>query len=111
MKVLLVTSRYPWPPRRGDQVRAVQFSEFLGPEHEVTLLAPEPGSGLPPPPSELRVETYRRSRIPRSSALLGVLDGSLPLQSLLFSQSDLGRKLRELAPRMDLVILQLVRLA
>jgi glycosyltransferase involved in cell wall biosynthesis len=36
---------------------------------------------------------------------------NLPLQSGLFYQPDLGRKLRELAPRHDLGILQLVRLA
>ena len=34
-----------------------------------------------------------------------------PLQSILFYQPDLGRRLRELAPRADLGILQLVRLA
>lgn len=43
MKILLVTSRYPWPPRRGDQMRAVQVLDFLADEHEVTLLAPAPG--------------------------------------------------------------------
>ena len=114
MRILLVTSRYPWPPRRGDQIRAVQMLEFLATEHEVTLLAPVPGRDQPPPPDRApyRVEHYRPSR---GAALLPgmvrVLTRRLPLQSGLFYQPDLKRRLRELAPRTDLGILQLVRLA
>jgi hypothetical protein len=33
LKILLVTSRYPWPPRRGDQIRAVQALDFLAGGH------------------------------------------------------------------------------
>ena len=114
MKILLATSRYPWPPRRGDQIRAVQALDFLAGEHEVTLLTPEPGKGQPPPPADApyRVELYKPSR---TAALLPgmarVLLRKHPLQSLLFYQPDLGRRLRELAPQADLGILQLVRLA
>ena len=114
MKILLVTSRYPWPPRRGDQIRAVQALDFLAGEHEVTLLTPEPGKGQPPPPADApyRVELYRPSR---TAALLPgmarVLLRNHPLQSVLFYQPDLGRRLRELAPQAELGILQLVRLA
>jgi polysaccharide biosynthesis protein PslH len=114
LKILLVTSRYPWPPRRGDQMRAVQMLDFLASEHEVTLLTPEPGPGQPAPPSEARyrVELYRPTRGATSLFGMGrVLAKNLPLQSGLFYQPDLGRKLRELAPKMDLGILQLVRLA
>jgi glycosyltransferase involved in cell wall biosynthesis len=114
LKILLVTSRYPWPPRRGDQMRAVQMLDFLASEHEVTLLTPEPGPGQPPPPAEkhYKVELYRPTRGATSLFGMGrVLAKNLPLQSGLFYQPDLGRKLRELAPKMDLGILQLVRLA
>lgn len=117
MKILLATSRYPWPPRRGDQIRAVQTLDFLASGgHEVTLLAPEPGPGQPPPPpadtAPYKVELYRPTRGASSVYGMGrVLAKNLPLQSGLFYQPDLGRKLRELAPRMDLGILQLVRLA
>jgi polysaccharide biosynthesis protein PslH len=114
LKILLATSRYPWPPRRGDQIRAVQALDFLAGEHEVTLLTPEPGKGQEPPPAgaPYRVELYRPSR---TAALLPgmarVLLRNHPLQSGLFYQPDLSRRLRELAPRADLGILQLVRLA
>lgn len=113
MKILLATSRYPWPPRRGDQIRAVQALDFLSDEHEVTLLTPAPGRDLPPPPqgAPYRIELYEPSR---TTALLPgmarVLIRNHPLQSGLFYQPDLGRRLRELAPRADLAILQLVRL-
>lgn len=114
LKILLATSRYPWPPRRGDQIRAVQALDFLAGEHEVTLLTPEPGRDQTAPPADVpyRIELYRPSR---TAALLPgmarVLLRNHPLQSVLFYQPDLGRRLRELAPRADLGILQLVRLA
>ena len=113
MKILLVTSRYPWPPRRGDQMRAVQVLDFLADEHEVTLLAPAPGKDQPPPPANARyrVELYRPGGLSIFSGLARAVVKQLPLQTGLFYQPDLGRKLRELAPRHDLGILQLVRLA
>jgi len=115
VKILLVTSRYPWPPRRGDQIRAVQALDILAAKHEVTLLTPEthPSDTAPPPPSDApyRVELYRLVRTALTSGLARVLARGLPLQSALFYQPDLGRRLRELAPQADLGILQLVRLA
>jgi len=114
LKILLVTSRYPWPPRRGDQIRAVQALDILSAAHEVTLLTPVPGRDQPGPPDDrrYRVEHYRPAR--GTSLLRGmarVLMRRLPLQSGLFYQPHLGRRLRELAPRADVGILQLVRLA
>lgn len=114
MRILLVTSRYPWPPRRGDQIRAVQMLDFLAGEHEVTLLTPAPGKGQAPPPENLpyRIELYRPGgRATLFSGMARSVVKNQPLQSGLFYQADLGRKIRELAPRHDLGILQLVRLA
>jgi glycosyltransferase involved in cell wall biosynthesis len=114
LKILLATSRYPWPPRRGDQMRAVQMLDYLSAGNEVTLLTPEPAPSLPPPPadSRFRVATYRLHRGPSFLSGFGrALYKNLPLQSGLFYQPDLGRRLRQLAPEADLGILQLVRLA
>ncbi|HSS50876.1 MAG TPA: glycosyltransferase family 4 protein [Thermoanaerobaculia bacterium] len=114
MKILYVTSRYPWPPRRGDQMRALQVLDFLAAEHEVTLLTPAADSGQPPPPAGVpyRVETYQpEGGLVFLSGLARALLRGLPLQTGLFYQPELGRRLRELKPRHDLAILQLVRLA
>jgi len=114
MKILLATSRYPWPPRRGDQMRAVQMLDFLSSEHEVTLLAPAPGKGQPPPPAgtPYRIELYKAGGGPAFlKGMARAMVKLLPLQTGPFFQPDLGRRLRELAPQHDLGILQLVRLA
>ena len=114
MKILLVTSRYPWPPRRGDQMRALQMLDFLSAEHELTLLTPAPGKDQPPAPEGLpyRVELYQPGGgLAFLSGMARALLKRLPLQTGLFYQPDLGRRLRELSPRHDLGILQLVRLA
>jgi hypothetical protein len=94
MKILLVTSRYPWPPRRGDQMRAVQMLDFLADEHEVTLLAPAPGSDQPAPAegAPYQVELYRPGG--GAAFLAGMARAvakRLPLQTGLFHQpSDAG---------------------
>lgn len=113
MKILLTVSRWPWPPRRGDQLRTVQMLELLGAEHRVTLLAPVPPADAAPPPEELEspVVTYRARRRHAVAGALAALRRGLPLQSSLFYQPDLGRRLRDMAPRYDLTVLQLVRLA
>ena len=112
MKLLLVTGRSPWPPRRGDQLRALQMLDFLGAEHQVTLLAPATGrSSAPPEPPPFRFETYRAGPAGPALGLGRSLVSGAPLQSGLFYQPDLARRLRALAPDHDAVILQLARLA
>jgi len=94
-------------------MRAVQMLDFLADEHEVTLLAPAPGKVQPAPPAEAlyRVELYQAGRFAFLSGLARALLERLPLQNGLFHQPHLKRRLRELAPRHDLGVLQLVRLA
>jgi glycosyltransferase involved in cell wall biosynthesis len=111
VKVLFVTPRYPWPPRRGDQLRTVQWLALLAPRHELTLLCPRPARSqevVPPPPC--RVAFCDRTPGAAAWGLALALARGLPLQSGLFFQPDLGRKLRRLAPEHDVVVLQLARL-
>lgn len=114
-RILIAVSRHPWPPRRGDQARALQVAELLAADHEVTLVVPEPrdpDTGAVPAGLPFRIETYpRRPRLGAGAGLARALRGRLPLQSGLFWNPALGRLLRRLAPASDLAILQLVRLA
>jgi len=95
-------------------MRAMQMLDFLSSEHEVTLLTPAGRSGYPPPPDRppYRIELYQPGGgLAFLSGMARAVVKHLPLQTGLFYQPDLGRKLRELAPQHDLGILQLVRLA
>jgi glycosyltransferase involved in cell wall biosynthesis len=100
--------------------------ELLSPEHRVTLLTPRPAAGTPPAaalpalPEGAALVTYRGACEPGAGAsgvlgaagrLLGAAARGLPLQSGWFFSADLRRQLVRLAPRADLVVLQLVRLA
>lgn len=122
MRILLVVSRAPWPPRRGDQLRTLQTLESLAADHRVTLLAPEPApvqagqaTGAPrapelPPGCEL--VTYRPPGLVRRG--LGIARAAwsgLPFQSGWYDSRDLRRRVRGLLGGVDLVIVQLARLA
>ncbi len=111
VRILLVVSRPPFPPRRGDQMRTIQTLEFLRAAHEVTLLAPRGGGAAPSLGPNIRIETYEPpGRLAQAIGVLGALFSGRPLQSGLFRSGDLARKLRTFAPRHDLAVLQLERL-
>ena len=51
MRILFVTARPPWPPRRGDQARTAGFIAALAPRHEIRVAALVPAgfaAGAPP---------------------------------------------------------------
>ena len=119
MKILLAVGRDPWPPRRGDQLRANQLLEALGEAHEVTVLAPFQQSpagtaggnaGGEQAPVSVRVERYRRTLAERGVGLLGAVLGGRPVQSGLYVARELDRRLGSLAREADLVVVQLARL-
>lgn len=112
-RLLVATPRWPWPPRQGDRLRTVQMLELLAGDYEITLLAPEPGaaeSPAPELPDAVQIVPWNRRPVPSPASLCAILTGE-PLQSAFYARETLGRKIRELAPRADLGVLQLVRLA
>jgi glycosyltransferase involved in cell wall biosynthesis len=112
MRILLVTTRYPWPPRRGLELRAVQFAQWLGRAHDVTLLAPRPAPGTEPVAAEgFRLELYRPSRAAAVLGLARAIPEGWPLQAGLYAQPELAAAIRRLLPAADVGIAQLVRLA
>jgi glycosyltransferase involved in cell wall biosynthesis len=116
VRILLVVSRVPWPPRRGDQLLALQLATLLsdpsGLAHDVTLLIPRhrQGSSVIPDDVSYRIETYDVRRVNVLGGLWSTALHRRPLQSALFHHPDLRRRIRVLSPSQDLVILQLSRL-
>jgi glycosyltransferase involved in cell wall biosynthesis len=111
MRVLLICSRFPWPPWRGNQVRTVQWAEALR-EHEVRLVCPAAPAGTIPA-RNVPVTPIKRSRSAAGVGLLrAALDGR-PLQEGLYDGPDARRAVasavREHEP--DVVVVQMVRCA
>lgn len=113
MRLLLVASRFPWPPRRGNQARTVEWLDALG-EHELVLVAPEPSA------PGLRHELERRRvgfvpyRLSPATRVLGVVAASLrgwPLQEGLYRAGSGLRAVRSVLAggAVDLAVVQMQR--
>jgi glycosyltransferase involved in cell wall biosynthesis len=112
MRILLVTTRYPWPPRRGLELRTLQFASWLSRRHEVTVLAPAPGiAARATPEPGFAVELYEPSRAAAAVGVVRAIPEGWPLQAGIYAQPGLARAIARLLPRCDLAIAQLVRLA
>jgi sugar transferase (PEP-CTERM/EpsH1 system associated) len=112
VRILFVTPRHPFPPHRGDQVRAWHQLRVLARSHDVTLLALErpPAEGTVPP--GVRVVTVGLPKMAQALSLARHLASDLPLQAALFDVAAARRALAALVPEgFDVAHLQLVRLA
>ena len=86
MRILVVAGRHPFPPRRGDELRALQCATSLASRHQVTLLVPEsPFSGTIPLDLPFRVETFSRRRAALPAAIAGALALRAPIQNAFFA--------------------------
>lgn len=86
MRILLVTSRCPWPPHSGDRLRALLWMEALR-EHAVTLVAP-PGGEAAGAGEGSAGHGAARVEVPRSlpalaAAVVATARRRLPLHTLL----------------------------
>jgi polysaccharide biosynthesis protein PslH len=111
-RLMIVAARDPWPARRGDQLRTLQFARALAAEWRVTLLAPGTGrsadaaESLPPGVSVVR---YRRTVGDRLFGLVRAAFAGEPLQAGLYASRDLRRRLSAETEACALVLVQLVR--
>jgi polysaccharide biosynthesis protein PslH len=111
MRVLLICSRFPWPPWRGNQVRTAQWAEALR-EHDLRLVCPAASAGAIAEPG-MRVTPIWSSRLARGCGILrAALDGR-PLQEGLYDSPDARRAVRSAVRdhEPDVVIVQMVRCA
>ena len=113
MRVLFLVSRLPYPPWRGDQVRAYHQLKHLAGRHEITVCL----AGRAPGPSE-------RAHVEHLGVDLEVIDISAmgavarmsrtpldrrPTQALPFTGRRARRRFAELARSADLIHAQLIR--
>lgn len=118
MKVLLLTSRFPWPPDRGDRLTVFNVLRVLSVAHEVTLISFTDGREPPGALEQVsrycaRVETVH---LPRSRSWLQAWAG-FPLLRPSQVQFYHSLRMRRLVERLveeetyDVVFTHLIRMA
>ncbi len=110
MRVLLVSSRYPWPPWRGNQLRTLQWLDALVDDQRLLIC---PASSADDPPLETGVE-FRRLPMGRMASTMGLAAAVLkgrPAQEGLYATASARRDLIEAVDdwRPDVAVIQMVR--
>jgi glycosyltransferase involved in cell wall biosynthesis len=109
-RILFVAPRYPYPPWRGDQVRAFQLVKALAPRAQVKVVAFGDGEPLPIP--EVEVRPVRRR--PAGRVLPNLSAGAAtPAQVRLFLDAAMKRAIAEEIERWkpDVLHVTLARMA
>ena len=118
MKVLVMSSRIPFPLEKGDKLRLFHQLRHLSEEHEVILCClsskdatPEQREALSPWVHELHV--YRLSWMRRLWRMAWAWASDKPFQVVWFTEPRIQRQIRDLAARCapDVIFGQLVRCA
>lgn len=118
MRILFLTSRFPYPPHRGDKLKIFNLIRNLSRNHSIALLSFSEGMDDEQWIRELRTYCERVETVPRSrfrslwNCMLG-LGGQLPFQILYYSspamRARLSRILNEWHP--DVLHTHLIRMA
>lgn len=118
MRLLCLTPRLPYPPNRGDRLRAFHFIEHLSRDHELTLVSfiagEEERAYIRPLQQYCReVHVLKRSAV-RSAVTIGLnLWRSEPLQSLYYRDSAMQQLVGQLVSEssFDAAYIHLFRMA
>lgn len=111
-RILVVTSRLPFPPREGHQLRSWHLLKALASSHEVTLLSFRRNDDQPGDPVELRdmlagFESFpipsEGSRVVFAHALARGVLSRTPFLVAKYDSPDLRKRLGELARQADVV--------
>jgi sugar transferase (PEP-CTERM/EpsH1 system associated) len=115
MRILVLTSRVPYPPLGGDRLRLYNFLKALAPKHHLTLLA------LTDTPAEVHAAVPGVARteviyLPRRRSYLNTLRGLFsrkPLQVHYYHSRALQRRLEWLlrTEPFDIILVHLIRMA
>jgi sugar transferase (PEP-CTERM/EpsH1 system associated) len=116
MRILFVSSRFPYPPLQGDRVRAYHQLRVLSRRHRITLVTPagrQDASLDAVRPFCERVEAVTVPAWRRALNLAKAPASRLPWQTVYWFTSALARAVRRVAAqdRFDLAHVQLVRMA
>jgi sugar transferase (PEP-CTERM/EpsH1 system associated) len=117
VNILYLTARFPYPPLKGDQVRAYHQIRLLSQRHRVTLLSFADDTLTEAALAHLRgycveIVTVPISRVSMGFALLRHATSPEPFQTMIFRSSRMARALHALLRRraIDVVVVQLARL-
>lgn len=86
MRVLVISSRFPWPVHTGDRLRASIWLSALAPDTRVALVAP--AGPLPAGPKTFEFYPASRSLARGVRGVFAMFRRRLPLQSLLAAPYD-----------------------
>jgi polysaccharide biosynthesis protein PslH len=119
-RVLALTSRLPYPPREGHQLRSWHLLRGLAREHEVTLLSFVRDDDAPEQCAELRhvlagLEMFpirsARSRIALALALARGVAGRRPFVVEKYTSPAMRARVAEIASQVDLIHIDMLPLA
>lgn len=118
MKILFISARFPYPPLRGDQVRAYHQLRLLGPKHRITLIS-FTHSGVSAKAQRTvagyceQVITFPLRRIQMVTSLLRQAFSDYPFQTALYQTVGMKKEIQKVLSNQtyDLVHVQLARMA
>lgn len=118
MKLLVLSSRFPYPIEKGDKLRIYHQIRELATQHDITLIAL---SDQPVSESQLvemrqycrEIHVFRLSKIRIIIRLLGSLFLKKPFQQAYFFRPKIARQVRKiiLGTQPDMIYCQLLRMA
>lgn len=111
-RILALTSRVPWPPREGHQLRSYHVLDALASRHQVYLLSCLRQDDEPDAPSDLRTKLAgfeafpipaERSRVALAGALARGVASLTPFVVAKYAFAGMRQRVAELATRHDLI--------
>jgi len=114
-RILVLTSRWPFPTYSGDMVRILNICRELSRHHDVTLLALRDGPVDPLPDAFKSVfRSVHIVHLPRWRSWMNALTALItrsPLQVAYYKSDEFGLAARRLIAESDLVLCHLIRTA